>query len=238
MSDATACGPSAPEKLRVFLSYSRKDGSFARRLADALASHGYAPNFDQANYDPDNVDLGISAEDEWWKRLQAMIASADAIVFIVTPDSAASKACDEEIAYTRGLGKRIIPVLRRQIDFLKAPPRLSALNIKIQFLEDATPAFDSSLTELCAALDVDVDWYRESRRLTGLAVRWDQQDRPDNSSSQLAMCVPPENFWRSAPDRRPILHRYWWSCATKAKQGMITKLALGAECRQLRACSS
>jgi TIR domain len=201
-------------KLRIFLSYSRKDGAFTHRLADALAVRGYVPDFDQANYDPDNIDSGISAGDEWWQRLRAMIASADAMVFIVSPDSAASKACDEEIAYARDLGKRVIPVLRRPIDFLKAPPRLTALNIKIQFLEEAAPAFDVSLTELCVALDTDVDWFRESRRLTGLAIRWIRGAAPTTCFSRRVMCAPLETSWRSAPDRRPIHHQYWLNCAT------------------------
>ncbi len=59
------------DSLRLFLSYSRKDGAFTRRLADALAARGYVPDFDQATYDPDNVTSGIAAEDEWRKRLQA-----------------------------------------------------------------------------------------------------------------------------------------------------------------------
>jgi hypothetical protein len=228
MPDRSAYALTANKKLRIFLSYSRKDGTFTRRLADALAARGYVPDFDRASYDPDNIDSGISAEDEWWQRLQAMIASADAMVFIVSPDSAASSVCDEEIAYARGLGKRVIPVLRRPIDFRRTPPRLTALNIKIQFLEDA--AFDVGLTELCAALDIDVDWYRESRRLTGLATRWDQGDRPTCFSRRL-MCAPLEISWRGVPDRRPIHHPYWSICATRARQNTITKLALGGECK-------
>jgi formylglycine-generating enzyme required for sulfatase activity len=166
-----------PVKTRVFLSYSRNDGIFVHRLAKALAARGYEPDFDQSSFDPANITTGISAEDDWWRRLQDMIAAADVMVFVVSPDSAASKVCDEEIAYARGIGKRVIPILRRPIDFAKAPPRLAALNIKIQFLEDSDPAFDVNLAELCAALDVDVDWHRESRRL---AVRWDQRGRPDD----------------------------------------------------------
>ena len=38
----------ASAKLKVFLSYSRKDGTFTRQLADALAARGYAPDYDQA----------------------------------------------------------------------------------------------------------------------------------------------------------------------------------------------
>ena len=101
-----------------------------------------------------------------------MIAASDVVVFVVSPDSAASKVFDEEIAWARGLGKRIIAILRRQIDFAKAPPRLSALNVKIRFTDDSIAALAASLDELSAALDLNVAWYRESRRLTALAVRW------------------------------------------------------------------
>jgi formylglycine-generating enzyme required for sulfatase activity len=196
-------------KARVFLSYSRKDSAFTHRLAEALAARAYEPDFDQSSFDPANIATGISAEDEWWQRLQEMIAAADVMVFIVSPDSASSKACDEEIAYARGIGKRIIPVLHRPIDFAKAPPRLAALNIKIEFLDQADAAFDASVAELCAALDLDVDWHRENRRLTGLAVRWAQRERPDDSllsaADVRAVGDLLEKRPRSAPEPSPLL---------------------------------
>src|SRR5262245_25353910 len=138
-----------------------------------------------------------------------MIAAADVMIFIVSPDSAASKVCDEEIAYARNLGKRIIPILRRPIDFAKAPPRLAALNVKIRFQEDADLGFDASLAELCAALDVDVDWHREARRLTELAIRWDQRGRPVDqlltAADVRAVGSLLEKRPRSAPEPSPIL---------------------------------
>jgi TIR domain-containing protein len=169
-------------KTRVFLS--RKDGAFVGRLADALTARAYAPNYDLAALDPANIDSGISAQDEWWQRLQQMIAASDVIVFIVSPDSASSKVCDEEIAYSRSLGKRIIPILRRPIDFAKAPPRLSALNVRIHFIDDREEAFISALNQLCVELDVDVAWYRESRRLTDIALKWNIEGKsPDRLMS-------------------------------------------------------
>jgi hypothetical protein len=166
------------EKTRVFLSYSRKDAAFTEKLAGALAARGYLPDYDRSTLDPANVETGISAEDEWWQRLQEMIGRADVMLFIVSPDSAASRVCDEEIAYARNLGKRIIPILRRPIDFGKAPPRLSALNVKITFVSDQDAAFTASLDELCGALDLDVVWYRECRRVTELAIRWAAEGQP------------------------------------------------------------
>jgi hypothetical protein len=164
-------------KTRVFLSYSRQDSDFTDRLAEALTQRGYAPDYDRHS-DPANIDSGISAQDPWWQRLQQMIAKADVIVFIVSPDSVASKVCDEEIAYAQGLGKRIIPILRRLIDFARAPPRLSALNVKLDFVDDSGEKPAAALAQLCTALDMDVVWYRESRRLTELALGWESAGRP------------------------------------------------------------
>lgn len=165
------------QKTRVFLSYSRKDKGFTRKLAEALAQRGYLVDFDQSEHDPANIETGISAEDDWWKRLREMIAAAEAMVLIVSPHSAASQVCGEEIAYARALGKRVVPVLLREIDFSKAPPRLSALNVKLSFVEEA--AFDVSLNALAAVLDVDVAWHREGARLAALAERWDRDGQTD-----------------------------------------------------------
>jgi hypothetical protein len=94
--------------------------------------------------------------------------------------------CAEEIAHARNLGKRIIPVLYRPIEFDTAPPRLKALNFKIDFTgaDEAPPAdeaaFAAALDGLCAALDTDVAWHREAARLVTLATRWDNAGRPDD----------------------------------------------------------
>jgi WD40 repeat protein len=179
-ADESRNGPQGTRKARVFLSYSRKDKGFTHRLADALRRRGYVADFDQSEHDPDNIETGISAEDDWWKRLQEMIAAAEAMVFIVSPASASSPICDEEIAYARALGKRVIPLLLTPINFASAPPRLRALNVKLSFVEEST--FETSLTALENVLDIDVAWHREAARLMALAVKWDSAGRP---ASQL-----------------------------------------------------
>ncbi|MEQ1611807.1 MAG: TIR domain-containing protein [Hyphomicrobiaceae bacterium] len=163
--------------MRIFLSYSRKDAAFTQWLAEALSRRGYTVDYDQAGADPTNVQLGIAAEDEWWQRLKAMIAAADTVVFVVSPDSAKSPVCDEEIAYARGLGRRVIPVLVRAIDFARAPPRLAALNVKISFADADDQVISAALERLCAALDIDITWHREATRLTALALVWADRGR-------------------------------------------------------------
>ena len=169
--------PQEDARTRVFLSYSRKDSELVAKVATGLMDAGFLADYDQAAHDPLNVSAGISAEDEWWKRLQEMIASADVMVFLVSPDSAASTVCDEEIAYARALGKRIIAVLARPVDFAKAPPRLAALNVRINFSETG-PGFDAALAALVSALQTNVGWHREGRKYFARVQEWDTRGRP------------------------------------------------------------
>jgi hypothetical protein len=68
-------GQAGIEKLRIFLSYSRKDVDFVRRMADALETHGYVADFDQSTHHAETGDIGIAPTDDWWIRLQDMIAA-------------------------------------------------------------------------------------------------------------------------------------------------------------------
>jgi hypothetical protein len=63
-TDTTSANDRAQSaKTRVFFSYSRNDGVFVRRLAEALAARGYAPDYDQSTFDPANITSGISAQE-------------------------------------------------------------------------------------------------------------------------------------------------------------------------------
>lgn len=189
-------------RTRVFLSYSRRDKDLVARIAEGLMAAGFLPDFDQAAHDPDNVSAGISAEDEWWKRLQEMIAAADVMVFLVSPDSATSAVCDEEIAYARALGKRIIAVLAREVDFAKAPPRLSALNVRIDF-SDGGPGFDAALAGLTRSLEMNVGWHREGRKYYARVQEWDTAGRPKSRLLREGAVEEAERWALARPRNEP-----------------------------------
>ena len=215
--------PSEVQKLRVFLSYSRKDSDFIVKLAPALEACGYLADFDLSTHDAANVATGISAEDEWWKRLQEMIQAADVMVFVVSPDSAASKVCDEEIAFARSLGKRVIAVLRREINFATAPPRLAALNVKIAIVGDDLPVFDAGVAQLCAALDRDVVWLREQTRLVLAAADWEQSGKREDELLRGAEISEAE-AWSA---RRPL-------SAPEVPESVLAFLAASREAQAAR----
>ncbi len=205
-------------RTRVFLSYSRKDAGLVGRVADGLMAASFLADFDQAAHDPGNVSAGISAEDEWWKRLQEMIASADVMVFLVSPDSAQSAVCDEEIAYARALGKRIIAVLARPVDFAKAPPRLSALNVRIDF-SDGGPGFDAALAGLVAALQMNVGWHRDGRKYYARVQEWDTAGRPKSRLLREGAVEEAERWALARPRNEPEPGELFlaWTAASRAQ---------------------
>ncbi len=194
-------------RMRLFLSYSRNDQPFVKRLAKSLDRHGFLPDWDQSDTDPNNIATGISAEDEWWSRLQEMIGAADAMIFVVSPDSAASSVCDEEIAYARALEKRIIPILCRSIDYRKAPPRLAAINVKISFVEDGTDPYDKALSQLVKALEQDAGWLREAARLTQAANEWDKSGREIDRLLQGTEIIEAERWAANRPAISPRISK-------------------------------
>jgi hypothetical protein len=80
---------STPEqRVKVFISYSRSDKAFAADLVLGLAACGFAPYIDREN---------IAAGEDWEKRLSGLIAEADTIVYVISPDSISSQHCTWEL---------------------------------------------------------------------------------------------------------------------------------------------
>lgn len=91
----------------LFLSYSRRDDAFARRMHDALNGAGQ-------DVWADWEDIAPTAD--WMATIYEAIEDADAFVFVLSPDSVESEICGRELAHAAGLNKRIIPVLLRDVD--------------------------------------------------------------------------------------------------------------------------
>lgn len=151
----------AERRIKVFVSYSRADKAFASDLVLGLAACGFAPYIDRQD---------IAPGEDWERRLAGLIAEADSIVYIVSPDSLASKNCAIELQQGLELRKRILPVVWRPIDDAQASPDLKRLNYI--FFSGEGRTFAAGLNELAEALRTDIDWIREHTRLAELAGRW------------------------------------------------------------------
>ena len=136
--------PAGDRKLRVFISYSRKDEDFAQELLAGLELVGFEPYLDKHD---------IAAGEDWEARLGRLIESADTVVFVISPDAVASERCAWEVERTVDLKKRLLPIVWRRVEEAQVPPRLKQLNY-IYF--DRPLTFAPSLGALATALRTDL----------------------------------------------------------------------------------
>ena len=84
----------------VFVSYSRRDSEFVRRLADSVSERGKDVWLDTE---------GIPDAEVFPEAIKRAIEGSDAFVFVITPSSVGSAYCENEVEYARDLQKRIVP---------------------------------------------------------------------------------------------------------------------------------
>src|SRR3984893_3745218 len=106
-------------KAKVFISYSRKDMAFADRLEAALKARAFEPLIDREE---------IYAFEDWWKRIETLIARADTVVFVISPDAVSSNVCHKQVAFAASLNKRFAPVVYRRAEGKTVPQALARLN--------------------------------------------------------------------------------------------------------------
>src|SRR5262245_29786075 len=155
-------------RLNVFISYSRADLAFADELFAGLEVMGFDPRLDRH---------AIVEGEDWKKRLGGLIADADTVVFVISPDSARSDICQWEVDESMRLSKRILPVMWRPPGTISVPEKLAALNY-VRF--DEGRSFMAALKALTNALNTDLGWLREHTRLLARAMEWDAGGRPAN----------------------------------------------------------
>jgi WD40 repeat protein/ankyrin repeat protein len=155
--------------LRVFLSYSRRDAEFARRLAGALSHQDIEAWVDWNDIPP-------SAE--WLSEILQAIENSHAFVFVLTPDSASSQVCVMEAAHAIKHNKRIVALMRRPGGLDQLPRRLSEIQW-IPFDDDAS--FENSLLQVTRAVLTDALWLQRHTNLTILASLWERRARDPSS---------------------------------------------------------
>jgi tetratricopeptide (TPR) repeat protein len=159
-ADAAEPDVARQSRAKVFISYSRKDMAFADRLEAALKSRDFEPLIDRTD---------IYAFEDWWQRIEALIARADTVVFVLSPDSAASEVARKEVAFAASLNKRFAPILLRPVTSTAVPEAIAKLNFV--FFDDEA-RFEASADRLAEALDTDIAWIRQHTAFGEQARHW------------------------------------------------------------------
>jgi uncharacterized protein YoxC len=143
----------------LFISYSRRDKEFVHTLDAAFRKLDRDPWIDWEDI-PDG--------EEWRKAIALGIENADTFIFVITPDSAASKECTKELEQAIALNKRIIPIVRRETTDVH--PVLSELNW-LFFRENDD--FNIAFRKLIKAINTDLPHVQTHTRLLSRAIEWE-----------------------------------------------------------------
>ena len=156
----------------VMISYSRKDVAFVRKLWEGLLAQGFAKEDIWVDWE------GIPLTADWMAEITEGIQSANAFIFVISPDSVASEVCAKELAIAADSNKRFIPILHRD------PGKGAALHPKISshnwvFMRDEQE-MEKNLPPLVQALNTDLDWLAQHTRLLNRALEWERKGHNDS----------------------------------------------------------
>jgi hypothetical protein len=89
----------------LFISHSSSDRDAAERVAKRLRTEGFVALF--MDFDPEQ---GIPAGRNWERELYAQLRRTDAVIFLASAASVASRWCFNEVSQARSLKKPIFPL--------------------------------------------------------------------------------------------------------------------------------
>ncbi|WP_222262503.1 nSTAND1 domain-containing NTPase [Modestobacter marinus] len=92
----------------VFVSHSSRDGVVTERVVARLRTAGFAALF--VDFDPEQ---GIPAGRSWERELYAQLRRTDAVIFLASEASVASRWCFAELSLARSLGRPVFPLRLR-----------------------------------------------------------------------------------------------------------------------------
>jgi tetratricopeptide (TPR) repeat protein len=156
-----------PPQVQVFLSYSRADIEKAKSLKSKLERSGIGVFRD--------VDDTLPGE-EWWQRLTDLIAQAEAVVFLLSSRSAASKVCADEVDFARSLNKRIFPAAIEIVDWSSVSELRKYHSVSL--IDER--GRDAAVESLISSLKTNLDWVRAHTRVLQRARQWQMKGHPNS----------------------------------------------------------
>ncbi len=100
---------------QIFISYSKGDADWARSFADALKQRGVRVWLDQFQ-----IAAGESVRD----AIEEGLRESDVFVALIDPESSLKPNLFFELGAAIGMGKRVVPIVPRELDISKLPLEL------------------------------------------------------------------------------------------------------------------
>jgi hypothetical protein len=152
----------------IFISYSRKELSFAEKIVNTLARDGLEPWIDWKS---------IPKGEEFETEIQQGIEGAEVFLFLLSPASIQSSWCIKEIDHAVRNGKRILPIVIRDVEPKSIHTEISKRNWI--FCREGQDDFEDAVVETQKTIRSDYKWVKFHTELQVKALRWNQ--KRDNS---------------------------------------------------------
>lgn len=153
----------------AFISYSRKDKDFVKGLNEALLKNKFTTWIDWED---------IPHTSKWWEEIKLGIEQSDNFIFVISPNSVASKYCKDEAEYAIKHRKRLAPILHR--DGFDENLMLSALRDTHWLKFQPDDHFDQAVQTLVKALNTDLDYVKFHTQLLVKAIEWNREMRDES----------------------------------------------------------
>jgi len=177
--------------LKLFISYSRRDSALAEQIVSRLEDQGMEVLIDRRD---------LPYGEEWQKELADFIRLSDTVVWLVSPDSVASKWVNWELGELGRLSKRLVPVRVRDVDPESLPEALGRIHL---LPADSVFDLDRHLAPLVDTLNTDRGWLKDGTRLADRARQWIAKDRDKGLLLYGRALADAETWSRTKPPAVP-----------------------------------
>ncbi len=185
--------PQREHRVRVFVSYSRRDKDFVLKLHDGLVKNGF-----ETWVDWEGIPLGT----DWWQEIVEGIQGCDNFLFVISPDSVASKVCADEIQTAIDSNKRLVPVVIREEQGMVSLIRAELQAINFTFMR-SDEELQKMFPSLVATLSTDVQHLKAHTRLQNLALEWDRKKRTSSLTLRGEELENAESWLAHASGKQP-----------------------------------
>ncbi len=179
------------DKLKIFISYSRRDAVAADAIVAALTERGF-----EVKIDTRDLPFG----EEWQKELAEFIRLSDTVIWLVSEASIRSEWVNWELDEVKARNKRLVPVMVGLVNPAELPRQLGAIHIlPPDRLFDLTRDLDT----LVQVLETDHAWLKQATRWQDRAAEWLAKGRTSALLLSRGALAEAERWKDNRPEKAP-----------------------------------